>query len=303
MTAFGVNCTEAIFKSPAEMKRICSGVKSLGATWIRVSARGQLGGSAVLDTAIHTAQAAGLKPIVTLEHLQEDAANLGQAPNFSVTQYGTWCGQLARRYPGVDYEVWNESNLRGFFDPVDAKAFLPYLKSGYTTIKEVAPDSAVALGGLSAALDFPTGIWALFVARQSRDSVGYLQDLYKAGGKGYFDAVAYHPYTYDASQTQYQPPIAGHWGITNIAKLHQVILDNHEDKKIWCTEWGYPTAQVTQKQQTQWLTAEWNLLKQLNFVDRCCLESYMDFDVNNFGLVDVNFKIKDAFWAVKGFGA
>lgn len=129
---------------------------------------------------------------------------------------------LARRYRGKVkyYEFWNEPNGCGWINDDCANGhmahtYVPWLKLWYEAMKAGDPNCVLAVGGL----DYHTGV----------EGWRYVEDIYKAGGGDYFDAVAIHPYgdplNWDAIRDTY------------------AVLVRHGDahKKIWVNEYGWNT--------------------------------------------------------------
>ena len=82
------------------------------------------------------------------------------------------------------YMIWNEPNHPRFWPSgPDADAYVPMLRAGYTAAKSASPEATILLGGLS------------------KSDFAYLEDVYRAGGGDYFDAVAVQPYTYGVDPT------------------------------------------------------------------------------------------------------
>jgi hypothetical protein len=92
--------------------------------------------------------------------------------------------------------------------------------------------------------------------------VSFLRGIYANGGRGFFDAVSHHPYSFPCS-----PLVSASWNaFTQTQYLHDVMVQNNDGgKKIWGTESGAPTAvntgpcaagpnvSVTEAQQAQWV--------------------------------------------------
>ncbi|NDW08567.1 glycosyl hydrolase [Dysgonomonas sp. 520] len=112
------------------------------------------------------------------------------------------------------WEIWNEQD-GGFWasGPNRAKEYVSLLKIAYTEIKAIDPEATVIVGGLCG--------W----------NGEYLKGMYLAGAKGYFDAIAVHPY---------------HYGVDMNAKVirernnfYDVLTENdQQDIPIWITECG-----------------------------------------------------------------
>jgi hypothetical protein len=152
------------------------------------------------------------------------------APEF-IPDFERWCRAVAKRYRGKIryYEFWNEPNGCSWINPGCGNGhmgstYTPWLQRWYTAMKKVDPDCVLSVGGL----DYGgAGNWAL----------RFLEDIYKSGGKGYFDAVAIHPYG---------EPL--HWQA--LPATHQCMEKNGDgDKKIWLVEWGYNTTDEAKKSQ------------------------------------------------------
>lgn len=135
------------------------------------------------------------------------------APDFESFIY-----EAARRFRGrVRYwEFWNEPNGSGWHTDGGynrADEYTPWLIRCHKTVRLGDPASKVAIGGL----DDNAGGGDYFVSL-----------VYLYGGRGYFDAVADHPY----SQNQLEG-----WKLTSLRQL----LDSYGDTgvDIWITEYGY----------------------------------------------------------------
>ena len=125
------------------------------------------------------------------------------------------------RYPQVThFEIWNEPNLRIFWGGgSDPAGYTALLKKYYTTIKSVNPAATVIAAGMS---PFSGG-------------VDYYKRMYAAGAKGYFDAAAYHPYSFP-----WGPDVTPN-GVTETADLHNLMVAQGDGgKKVWLTELGTP---------------------------------------------------------------
>ncbi|MBW3624743.1 MAG: hypothetical protein KY468_15165, partial [Armatimonadetes bacterium] len=105
------------------------------------------------------------------------------APNSELpdpAKFGAFVKAAAERYKGrvSAYEMLNEENT-GIWPRVSdrrASVYVPILKAGYQAVKAVDPNAKVIMAGL---WQFP---------------IYYLEDMYRAGAKGYFDAINVHYY-------------------------------------------------------------------------------------------------------------
>ncbi len=118
------------------------------------------------------------------------------------------------------WEVWNEPDLVQFWkETPDPANYTLLLKAAYEEIKRIDPDLQVLLGGLS-------GI-----------PYDYIEGIYKAGGKDFFDIMAVHPYRYP------ETPEARSLR-DDLDKLRKLMVAYGDaDKPVWITEIGWPTHQ------------------------------------------------------------
>jgi hypothetical protein len=147
-------------------------------------------------------------------------------------EYANFCRQaVARLKPlGVHtYEILNEVNT--YTPTITAAQYTSILKSVYPAIKDADPLSTVLMSGLG-------------IGPGSQEPYTYLQNMYVAGAKGYFDAANMHPYSFPNMPA---PPNASACHNYNafcydLPALHAVMEQNGDgNKKIWLTEFGCPT--------------------------------------------------------------
>lgn len=226
----------------------------------------------------------------------------------SYADYAAFVSAIVKRYApkGVHaYEVWNEPNYSRFWPSgVSAADYVAMLKATYPVIKAADPASTVITGGLS------------------RNDYTYLQQMYAAGAKGYFDAVAVHPYTgktdpnlcWNASGSTMRHIDA----FCAIESVRQVMVNNGDSaKNIWLTEFGWSTATsatngVTEAVQADFLTKAFNKLNSYPYVVRAYWYAARNLywgnnnqtDVeSNYGLSRVDFSLKPSYTAFKNLHA
>jgi hypothetical protein len=188
-------------------------------------------------------------------------ANSGNAhaPPTNMSDYTDFASVAVKRYAAMGvhaYEIWNEENLGyNWGGKADAAGYVQMLKAVYPVIHAADPQATVLVGGFSPATDGST----------DQNARTYLQAMYANGAKGYFDAVADHPYCFpdapgatDGWSTWYQM-----YGTST--SLRSIMIANGDgDKKIWGTEFGYPTngpsgTFVSEAQQSTWITLAYQL--------------------------------------------
>ncbi|MBS1370199.1 MAG: cellulase family glycosylhydrolase [Lentisphaeria bacterium] len=124
----------------------------------------------------------------------------------------------ARHYKGKlrIWEIWNEQD-GGFWKPnPNAAQYVPLLKIAYEELKAADPENIVIVGGLCG--------W----------NTGYLRDMYAAGARGYFDAIAVHPYGWGPDRSIFQQK--------RMAEFKAAMAERGDaGKPLWITECGGST--------------------------------------------------------------
>lgn len=129
--------------------------------------------------------------------------------------------------------IWNEPNLSFEWGlrPVDAAAYVDLLKIAYQRAKEANPDVIVLGGALAPTLE-PIG------SATGLNDLIYLQQMYDAGAKDYFDALSAH--AYGLSQPMSDPPDPARVNFRRVELLRQIMVDNGDaGKPVYITEAGW----------------------------------------------------------------
>jgi hypothetical protein len=141
-----------------------------------------------------------------------------------------------------DWQIWNEPNIRHYWPQPFARGYVKLLRAVHDQLRIADPKARIVLSGLT------------------NDSWNALVDIYRAGGRPYFDAVAIHPYT------------ARVRGLVKILAFVRYGMRRFQDnrKPIVVTELGWPSAagkvkhigfnEVTERQQARRVTASYELL-------------------------------------------
>ncbi len=158
----------------------------------------------------------------------------------SASAYGTFAGQVARRYGprGVHHwEIWNEPNTAGFFKPAaDPGAYTHLLAAADRAIHAADPKAEVLTGGTAPA---STG-------GGNYSPTDFLTGMFAAGAQGHFDILGHHPYCFAGSFDC--PDTTAKWSAWSQMSATPVslrsLLADHGDRstQIWATEFGAPTA-------------------------------------------------------------
>lgn len=239
----------ATFMNPQQLQQQFSTISKIGATWVRVDfswadvqqyGPGQYDWRG-LDRVVNMANRYHLKILGTIAYTPSWAAspvcNTSQdcAPA-SDSQFASYAAAVASRYAprGVHtWEIWNEPNLEGFWQPTPSpRGYTQLLAVSYTAIKHVDQHSLIMSGGLGALDNSPRSI----------NQVAFLSGMYAYGARPYFDAVAFHPYSFPALPTFYAD--WNSWSMMNALpdSIRAVMIANGDgDKQVWVTEYGAPT--------------------------------------------------------------
>ena len=146
-------------------------------------------------------------------------------------EFANFSGEVAKRYKDKldTFEIWNEPNYSDFWLPSpNAASYTQLLKKSYTRIKQENSSATVISGGLASAGDDSGNI----------APITFTKTMYSSGAKGYFDAIAIHPYSYPALPSYIAP-----WNRWQqiIPIYKQIELMGDQGKQVWITEYGAPT--------------------------------------------------------------
>jgi len=159
--------------------------------------------------------------------------------------YANFMTQVATRYGKTisAYEVWNEVNCVCFYDPISPSSYTELLKAAYPAIKAADPTATVIAAGLGS-VSTVNGI--------TMNPVDYVNAMYAAGAKNYFDALAFHPYQETLKFSDGENVVLSPF--TQIQKIYDLMAANGDGlKKIWITEYGVPTNNVSEHTQAEFI--------------------------------------------------
>lgn len=131
------------------------------------------------------------------------------------------------------WEIWNEPNIPGFWNPVDPIRYSALLRRAARAIHGVDPAATVVSGGLAPAVNINGNL--------SPDVFVYVLAL--TGTLDEIDGVGMHPYTFWAfpSEQVGWNPIVG-----QVPAVHDVLATfGHGNLPIWATEAGWPTSSAS----------------------------------------------------------
>ena len=229
-----------------KIQRTLALVREMGARWIVEyfpwgyiePARGQFDwqhADMVVDHAINQ----GLTVIARLDFVPEWARPKGTTFRYldeeHYQDYGDFVYAFVEHFKGrVDYFIiWNEPNLsfEWGYRLVDPEAYTQLLKLAYGRAKEANPDCYVLNGGLAPTIGREGNEWGL-------SDLIFLQRMYDAGAKDYFDIMATHAYGYVFPPDDL--PAENKINFSRAELIHEVMVRNGDgDKQIMITEGGW----------------------------------------------------------------
>lgn len=227
--------------SATDLRKNLDLVKDTGATFVRLNSPWHTGTEVTgpFDTVVSAVIANGMTPLMTLEDTTREWGS-------SRDSFAGWCKSAAEHYRGMGvqhFEIGNEVNMRKNWaaGAVSPSGYAQCLMEAYANIKAVDSSSVVLTSGL-ATLGRPGD-----GGPHGLNQVDFLEQIYKRGVAGHFDAANVHPYCtdrfkgkgqnsgYPTEDSNYNP-----WHL--MPQMHQLMAANGDGaKKIWYTEFGVPT--------------------------------------------------------------
>jgi hypothetical protein len=292
-------------------------VKALGAHWVRVFAPWpDLEPSPGVHSAfwfprferVFSTLPKGTKVIVDFVNAPswESGSAAPNAPPANPGDYAAALHYVAARWAGrvAAYEIWNEEDIAPWWAGApDPAAYTRLLQAAYPAVKSADPAAKVVLGGLAG------------------NDYNFLQGVYQAGGKGYFDAVGVHtdtacdinsPYSVlrDSDERLDADSFLGY------REVHATELANGDDKPIWMTEMSWRTTGaecsegvfagmkpegVSEVRQASYLSDAYHCLAQNPYVQLGLWFPIIDEPAVESGLLRTNASRKPAYLAMRSY--
>ncbi len=213
------------------------------------------------DRIVALAHEYGLEIIARLDHPPAWTHAGGRndfSPPDNYDDYGDYVATVIDRYRGQIqfYQLWNEPNIYPEWGELDVspKDYVRLLKIGYTRAKAADPNVVV----ISAAL-------AQTVAESGRglNDRLFLQQMYAAGVRGYFDILAVNDYGLFSGPGDRRLDEQDRINFSRPIQLREIMVQNGDaDKPIWAMEMGWnaqpgsfkdtPYGVVTEQQQARY---------------------------------------------------
>jgi polysaccharide biosynthesis protein PslG len=166
---------------------------------------------------------------------------IAQAPPDDFNDYGDFVDAFVRRYRGRIHfiQVWNEPNIFPEWGnrPVDPAGYADLLKVAYTRAKAADPNIAVLAAPL--AITTPGESWAPGSDQwRAMDDLAYLDALYQAGSKDYFDILSANAFGLRSSPDESPDP--NKLNFQRVSLTRQVMEKYHDaNKAVWINEYGW----------------------------------------------------------------
>lgn len=221
-----------------EMAHTLDMIASTGAKFVRWgdpwdSIEPQLGGPrdwTAVDTVVNAILARGMGVIYQVSG-RTGKHGVGNTYDL-VAQYAAFAADAAAHLGdrALAYEIVNEpDHFKADHDPTPER-YVALLKAAYVAIKAARPDAFVLTGGLGGM----RADWA-----KKKTAADFALGCYNAGWKGYFDALAFHPY----AQETFEDSLASMRDGPFLMQMTRWIMQYFGDgaRQIWVTEIGWTT--------------------------------------------------------------
>ena len=216
-------------------------------------------------------------------------ARLGFVPSWarpknSVTSYldqahypyfAEFVAQFITHFKGrIQYVViWNEPNVNfeWGYQGIDPAAYATLLQAVYPRAKQADPSAQILAGALAPTLAPPGTTDAM-------NDLEYLQKMYDAGAKDYFDILAVHAYGWTSPADE--PPAPNRVNFRRTELEHDVMIRNGDSAKhVMITEGGWNdhprwTKAVRPAERIANTLRAFDLCKQWTWVDACVMWAF-----------------------------
>ena len=174
--------------------------------------------------------------------LRAAVARYGPGGSYWANGYRQRYGANATPYPITSWQIWNEPNLKKYFDPGRTTAhgvnqYAQLVKISHEAIKSRDPQARVVLAGM--------------YGNGSVTAWDYLRGLYKISGfKSDFDVAALHPYSIDLD------------GFRRQIVQFRAVMTNQGDgaTPLWISEFGWGSAPADGLRLTKGLAGQGQIL-------------------------------------------
>jgi len=215
---FGINVFLEQEVEPAKRERILQMVSEAGFHWIRqefpwedieIEGKGDFedrrhephrSAWEKYDHIVELAEKYGLEIVARLSNPPAWSRAAGNAsgsgaPPDDFKDYGDFVAAVVGRYKGRIryYQIWNEPNIYPEWgnNPIDPEGYVELLKIAYTRTRQADPDCIIISGALAQTIELGDCIGGY---NCNLNDFLFLQRMYDAGAKDYFDILAINDY-------------------------------------------------------------------------------------------------------------
>jgi hypothetical protein len=203
---------------------------------------------------------------------------------------------IVQRYKGKiqAYEIWNEPNLTNYWQPKpNVTNYTRLVKAAYPRIKAADPSVTVIAGVTSPTDNAADG--------SRMDEVTFIQQAYKQNIRGNFDAWSTHPYTQSWGVHGKQSFNGWYQMCCSSPSVRSVMVSNRDgNKKLWATEFGAKTSQVSEEEQAKQIAEGYRLYATYPWAGvlfTYTLKDDLGFAGDRYGLLRTDWTRKPSFYS------
>jgi hypothetical protein len=201
------------------------------------------------DRVVDQVEQFGLKLMVRVDHAPDWAG----PPPGNADHFADFLSTLATRYKGRihAYQVWNEPNLAREWGnkPPNAREYTQMLAKAYPAIKNADPNAYVISAGLAPTTE---------LSQRAVPDTQFVQAMYDAGAKPYFDLLGAHgagykappemdpgevandPNYYNVGDVNCPGPACRIYCFRHVEDLRQIMVNNGDaNKRVVVLEFGW----------------------------------------------------------------
>lgn len=221
--------------------------------------------------------------------------------------FAKFVAEFVKHFEGrVNYVIlWNEPNVNfeWGYRPVDPAGYTRLLEAVYPAAKRANPQVQILAGALAPTLAPPNSTDAM-------SDLEYLQKMYDAGAKDYFDILAIHAYGWKSPADEAPAPNRVNFRRTEL--LREIMVKNGDSAKhAMITEGGWNdhprwTKAVRPAERIAYTLRAYDMVQQWDWLDACALwafrypapaQTYQDY----FTFVTPDFDPKPIYYEVQKY--
>ncbi len=231
------------------------------------------------DLVVDHAERQGLRVIARLGFVPLWARPRDSTPSYldeSRYQYfAEFVAQFVTHFKGrIEYVIiWNEPNVNfeWGYQGVRPEGYTKLLATVYPRAKQADPAIQILAGALAPTLAPPGSVDAM-------NDLEYLQKMYDAGAKDFFDLLAVHAYGWTSPADE--PPAANRVNFRRTELLREIMIQNGDaSKQVMITEGGWNdhprwTKAVRPAERIAYTLHAYDLCRQWDWVEACAMWAF-----------------------------